>query len=397
MQSQTRTIDGAADFELGHPRARPLSYTISTPDEGEPKGLVFAIPGFGADTATGYAEALRRHICDAHGFAAVSVNYHCVEARPENGGAVGISPREHFMLIGMAAHHGVKVGNYADLNELTSKLAKLGAPIEAYAEITPGGGEYQNFGVVQAMDHLAVLADIVARGPAFNRAHVIALGSSHGGYIAHMMAKIAPGSLSTIMDNSSYTQPPMNFMAQGVREYHTRMGGVKLLCHVKNGWSLDDRAAANFYDRNADLIRDVAYPPHVAVMRAAAGEGGPGFVMVNAAKDGISPAPLKQRQAAALRATGLAAHIDIIDKPQIDGRVFKELTHGLNASLKGLFDRMLPLAAPRSGPLDCEAATVVDYPCIDTGYRFHHGADGVRGEVYDLFPQGADAHGKAAA
>lgn len=397
MQSQTRTIEGAADFELGRPRSRPLSFTISTPDEGKPKGLVFAIPGFGADTAAGYAESLRRHICDTHGFAAVSVDYHCVQARPENGGVVGISPREHFMLIGMAAHHGLKVSNYADINELTAKLAKLGAPIEAYAEITPGGGEYQNFGVVQAMDHLAVLADIVARGPEFDHAHVIALGSSHGGYIAHMMAKIAPRSLSAVIDNSSYTQPPMNFMAQGIGEYHTRMGGVKLLCRVKNGWNFEERAAANFYDRNADLIRDVAYPPHIAVMREAAGEAGAGYLMVNAVNDGISRPALKQRQAAAFRAAGLSASLDIIDKPQIDGRVFKELIHGLNASLKGLFDRMLPQAAPRSGPLDCEAAAVVDYPCIDKGYRFHHGPNGVRGETYDLFATGEEGKDLAAA
>jgi pimeloyl-ACP methyl ester carboxylesterase len=398
MKSETRSIEGAADFELGVPRSRPLSYTVSTPDEGKPKGLVFVIPGFGGDTGAGYGEALRRHICDIHGFAAVSVAYHCIEARPENGAGLNIPPREHFMLAGVAAQHGVKVANYGDINALTVALKVLNTPIDTYAEILPGGGEYQNFGIVQAMDHLAVLADLVAKGPAFDKTQVIALGSSHGGYIAQLMAKIAPGSLSLVIDNSSYTQPPMNYMGMS-REGELRIpfAGVMLVGRVKNGWTLDDRELANFYSRDADLIRDAGHPPHLAVQHSAAMGEGPRLYMVNAAEDAISPPAMKRRQAAAMRAAGFDVRLEIIDRPQLDGRVFKALVHGLDASLKGLFDRALPLARPGSGTLDCEAATIVDYPCVDRAYRFTHTAAGVVGETYELYPMGVDEDGQAAA
>lgn len=148
MVEITREIDGAPDFELGLPRTAPVQYDITWPQEGEAPGLVLVIAGFGGDTAKGYGQALRRHIVETTGMAAVSVRYHAFHARPENGAAVRISPREHAYLIGEAAMRGAPVKDYSNLTSLAKGLMAVKAQVRARVEADPPHGEYQNFGVV---------------------------------------------------------------------------------------------------------------------------------------------------------------------------------------------------------------------------------------------------------
>jgi len=380
-------IDGPEDFELGTPRSSPLKYEVSWPDHGEAPGLVFVIPGFGGDTDPDYARALRRHVVESTGMAAVNVSYHCIQARPANGGRVRIDAREHMYLIGLAAFHKVPVANYQDIGDLTEQLASLPTPPTAKAAIDPGRGEYQNFGILQALDHLAVLGDLIENAPPFNTRQVIALGSSHGGYIAHLMAKIAPDALAAIIDNSSYTQPPMNYLGLSeLSEFDLLYGGALLQCQVKPGWSTSHRMNRNFYGRDQDLIRDTGFLPHLQRTHDLAGDDGTQFFMVNAAVDSISAPACKRRQQAALTRAGFEAHLAIIDQDQIDGRLFKTMTHGLDCSLKALFDRYIGQVVPRRAAPDGVGSTVTTYDCVDRGYRFIRSATApyMRGEIYEL-------------
>ena len=106
-------------------------------------------------------------------------------------------------------------------------------------------------------------------------------------------------------------------------------GEVMAFCRTKSGWTTHNRQAPDFYDRDRDLIRDVAYPPHLATARASAGDEATIFRMVNAATDNISPPHMKQRQIAALQALGFDGQLTLIEKEHLDGKVFKQLVHGL--------------------------------------------------------------------
>ena len=400
MRNETRRIVGPDDFELGHPREGLLEYTVSWSGKGTAKGLVFLISGFGGDADPEYARKLRRHMVDVHGLVAVSVRYHCSRSRPEVGASVRIDAREQILLAGLAAMHGRPVSNPNDIGELAAKLAGL-PEVMAYGEIVPGGGEYQNFGVLQAMDHLAVLGDLLARGPAFDRQRIIAFGSSHGGYIAHLMAKLAPSTFAAVIDNSAYAQPPIHYLGAGRgAEYTCSVGGtLQLHCRTLSGWSFDERGAPNFYGRDNDVLRDAAHPPHLEAMRAAAQGDPTQYLMVISAEDHISPPEAKRRQAAALRQAGFDARLELIGPDQIDGVVFKAPVHGLGASLRGLFDRMAPLIAEGERRLDVEAGSEVVYRCVDRAYRFVHGGrePWVRGEMFDLYPLAEPAVPAAAA
>jgi hypothetical protein len=388
MRNETRRIEAPEDFELGRPRTGPLEYSVTWPGAGRAAGVVFVIPGFGGDGDAEYARSLRRHVAETSGCAAVSVRYHCVGSRLESGASLSLPAREHLMLIGVATVHGCTLTSPGDGLAVAAELAGVPCP-PPWGELTPTRGEYQNFGVLQALDHFAVLADLLRRGPAFDPAMVVAFGSSHGGYIAHLMAKLAPRTLAAVLDNSAYVQPPMAFLGVGARPESTVTfpGGLTAMVRVASGWTFDEREAANFYDRDADLVRDTGFLPHLRAMREAGARTR--FIMVNAAEDPISPAPAKRRQAAALRHAGFEADLQLVGREDIDGRVFKAFTHGLDASLKGLFDRFWPHVRPASGELEALAGATVDYACVDHGYRIVHGGKGpgVHGERYPLHPE----------
>ncbi len=388
MRTIHREIEGPFDFELGRSRPSPLEYTANFPT-GRALGLVFIIPGFGGDTNDGYAEALRRHIVTKHEMAAVSVRYHCFGARPDTGGKIQVDDRDRLMLLGLAHFAQVPLGDPNDVNDVARRLAAADVTAQVGATIHPARDEYQNFGVVQAMDHLTVLGDLLEQDAAFDARRIVALGSSHGGYVAHMIAKIAPRTLAMVIDNSSYTQPPMEYLGQPTSaDFIAPLAGdVMAFCRTKSGWTTDNRQAADFYSRDRDLIRDVAYPPHLATTRTEAGDDATIFRMVNAATDKISAPHMKQRQVAALQALGFDGQLSLIEEEHMDGKVFKQLVHGLDASLAGLFDMAIPELQSRSGPHDAELGASVAYECVDSIYRFTHSptAPFIRGEVKSRF------------
>ena len=293
------------------------------------------------------------------------------------------------MLLGLAHFSKTPLGDPNDVNDVARRLSEAGVTARIGATIHPARDEYQNFGVVQAMDHLAVLGDLLQQGAAFDAARIIALGSSHGGYIAHMIAKIAPRTLAMVIDNSSYTQPPMEYLGQPASaDFIAPLAGdIMAFCRTKSGWTTDNRQAVDFYSRDRDLIRDVAYPPHLAAARAEAGDDATIFRMVNAATDGISPPHMKQRQVAALQALGFDGQLSLIEEEHLDGTVFKQLVHGLDASLAGLFDMAIPELRPRSGQHDGALQASVAYECVDSIYRFTHSsiAPFIHGDVKSRF------------
>lgn len=388
----TREIDGAVDVEAGKPRSAGLAYDITWPQEGEAPGLVLVIAGFGDDTNSDYSAGLRRHIVETTGMGAVTVRYHAFHARPTNGGAISIDPSEQAYLIGAALLAKAKVRDITNFRDVVRGLAAAKADIAPKVWIDPAHGERQNFGILQALDHLMVIGDLLENAPPFDAARIVALGSSHGAYIAHLMAKMAPSTLAAIIDNSSYAQPPMNFLAIGdLPEITIGFEGLNLHARTRSAWTLTDRNAPDFYSRDRDLIRDVRYPPHIATQRTAAADGGTQYFMVNAAWDTVSPPDVKRRQQAALARAGFEAELDIIGQDKIDGRLFKTVSHGLGCSLKLLFDRYIGRVRPRGVAPDAVQGSTIEHACVDLGYRFRHSttAPYVTAEVYDLFEEPA--------
>lgn len=383
-----REIGGAHDYELQRPRTSPLTYSATWPQEGEAPGVVLVVPGFGADATSDYSRNLRRHIVETTGFAAVSVRYHAIEARPSTGGVLEIWPREQLLLRGVLAQHGITT-QLETVHQLVTEVGANFPGAKVRGSILPGKDEYQNFGIIQALDHLCVLGDLLEHAPPFDHRRIVAMGSSHGGYIAHLIAKIAPSTLAAVIDNSAYAQPPMSYLGIGDDpEVQVDLGGLWVNASTKGAWSISRREDPTFYDRDRDLIRDLRYLPHAVTARAAAPDAGTQFFMVNSVSDPVSPPDVKLRQQQVLDRAGFQAELQLVGEEDLDGRLFKTLAHGLDCSLKALFDREIGKVRPREAEPDAMQGSVISYDCVDRGYRFTHAASVpyVTLETYDLHP-----------
>ncbi|HUO28026.1 MAG TPA: DUF2920 family protein [Bryobacteraceae bacterium] len=365
----SREISGAPDFELGLKRTSPVAYHCTLP-AGTAKGLIFVIPGFGEDAAAEYNEILRRYLSGRYGLAAVSVAYHASQARPP-AARIDLSTESVRQAIGHLAANKIRFNVRPNsVDAFLAELGRLETPIRIAAKLIPPNGDYQNFGVMQALDHICVLNDILDSGIAFDRNNILLLGSSHGAYIAHLIHKFAPNTINAIIDNSGYAIPVAQYLGSRPEYYHA-IGNLTLACNIITRWDLTDSYSSTFFGPARYAIRDVSNPGHLA--EDASKTRRPClFRMLNSCCDPISPLEQKQAQLRALQSNGFDAELRIIGEQDLDGKIFKSLGHGLGASLSGLFDLYADSLTARPTIIDRELRTSLSFACYDRTYSIRH-------------------------
>ncbi|MCW1585564.1 DUF2920 family protein, partial [Campylobacter jejuni] len=88
------------------------------------------------------------------------------------------------------------------------KLINPNFKLSIHLSLQPTKNEYQNFGIMQAQDllNVALYLKNMLLLILWGGIPVIMIGSSHGGYLAHLAAKIAPWLIDGVIDNSSYAK-----------------------------------------------------------------------------------------------------------------------------------------------------------------------------------------------
>lgn len=371
MREQHFTIEAPPDLELGIPRD-PLSYSVYSPPDAAPNGaprpLLFFIGGFGFRRHGDYvAGKLVPHLV-SKGFVTVTVGYH--------GSLVRTTGEPSF---------SVRPGWFDDFRRETGAsvpddpmavLALLRA--NGIAELPPefsiikhSGHDYESFGTLGALDHIQVFADMVRRGIPFDRDRVAAFGTSHGAYHAMMMLKFAPHTFSAVIENSCWVhaiETEMNNLWQPQR-HHFDAGGVRVYYSNFSPWTRDDPTAPGYLKPEFLRIRDLR-EAHFG------GCAGAQVVSYHGIDDQMIPADLKRGLW-----DGLADQADLhpvmVTPDMVDGRLFKNTLHGLDASLIGLFnDAMERLGdvKPRPGN-DFERAETRILPCGGVSYEIDYRAD----------------------
>ncbi|EOI9896007.1 DUF2920 family protein, partial [Campylobacter jejuni] len=168
--NQTFEIDSCDDVELNIKRTSKLEYRISYDDEKEMKAIVFIIGGYGANANIHFLDSYRNYIAKKFDVATINVFYHCFCQRRsdvEKYSAFTIFTKDDVSnlsqaLLEIGVNINVNLENaqqcYELLNQNITTLKSQGKLAQNYqakftSTFVPPNGEYQNFGIMAAIDH----------------------------------------------------------------------------------------------------------------------------------------------------------------------------------------------------------------------------------------------------
>ena len=404
------------DVELGIKRSSTLSFYACYDDVKEAKALLVIIPGLGADSDSSYRTHLMRTMAENYDVACISVDYHCIGNRPQLGAKFGLDDIDREILRRELSSIGINLPidlKSIDCHEKVDLLLKflskeitirkesglLPADFRLNASITmvPTKNEYQNFGVMQAMDMLnAVLyTKKYINNAKFEHLPVIMVGSSHGGYLAHMCAKIAPWLVDAVIDNSSYAiflwrligfGKEIDFTNYFCFGTDTLYQNLYLYFFDKTHWTLNEKSPYYFIDAREE-IRNILNLDHLNVQ---SGYKKPIYVSYHCTYDNeTAPAKDKTELYEALKKLKFDATLHMIkDESEVDGKFIKSLTHGMGMSYKLLLQRELPgvmkKILSKKDKKDGIDEKCIEYKCGDLLYKFSEVSDQIRLEVTNI-------------
>jgi Protein of unknown function (DUF2920) len=394
MPSISASVQGHPDFELGIPRSVPVTYDAELPENGPADGLVFLIPGFGGDTDEAFLRLTRRHITSKYNLVAVSARAHCFLCRPKQsipGAAVkmDIDPWSIAKAIGALVLQGDNLQGLTSADEkdtLRFLKSRKDHKFSLSATLIPPGQDYQNFGVLAALDHLKVLNRLIDDGVEFDQNNIVATGTSHGAYIAHLIQKFAPNTLSAVIDSSAYPETVPAYLGFGGVEYRGIDGNLEFVCSTKTEWTNENIGAPNYFDSDRALIRNLCHSDHMIEVVGSTKSRKTQFRMLHSSGDRLVNIDLKHRQLALLHQFGYDADLQVVDEPQLDGKVITTLEHGMGISLHNLFDRFYPALTKSQGQTDRELKTQICFKGARWDYNFHHGPAGLEATISDNSP-----------
>ena len=359
--TQEKSIISCDDIELNHQRAQKLLFKYSYPKDKKIKGIVFNIHGFGADLA--YMDNLREFSAKEFSVVAVDVYYHCFFSRENNGANIEFDKIDLLILQDIIDTYKIDFSNVKEittdsvLNNLKEQIQKLkinhilenNFRLQLPITIVPKNNEYQNFGIMQAIDHINVLLELEKMPFDFIEHYpIILLGSSHGGYLAHLITKLAPHKIDCVIDNSCYVKPPLNYIVGKETnilkpEIRVSFENISLNCFVQTLWTTNHKSP-NHFSNNHYRIRDLNDSVHISKLPNFTSNKIK-FISYHSTSDGIANVDDKISLYEELNNLGFDATLHIIDNStQIDGKFIKTLSHGMDMSLKELSKRELPKA-----------------------------------------------------
>jgi DUF2920 family protein len=383
MAAISGSIDGHADFELGVPRTVPVTYVAEVPETDRADGLVFLIAGFGGDKDESLMELTRRHIAAKHNLIVVSVRAHCHFCRISQSTAempveLQIDPWSIAKAIGALVLQGDSLDGLAAADEASTLQflkSRQNHTFELTATLVPPGEDYQNFGVLAALDHLKVLNHLIEEEElAFETSNVVLAGTSHGAYIANLMQKFAPNTISAIIDSSSFPETMPTYLGFGGVEVRAKDGNLEFICSTKTAWTNEFIGAPTYFGLDQTNIRHLAYPAHLDAVGSVTGHKKCQFRMIHSTEDKLVNINLKRHHAEMLERYGHDVVLDEVGEADLDGKFITTLEHGMGISLNKLFDRYYPTLKRLGGVSDRDNETKLTFTGVHKTYSVIHGA-----------------------
>lgn len=372
------------DFELGFEHcSRQTDYYIAHPKTLS-KGLVVYIPGFGED-AGDYRHVFCEKVAEKYDLSVMTVDYHCFYSRPKAEGSTVYEAEDIALIEKKFMQYSLPFsGNSVEegINNLNDYLASIGSNDEITATLIPGKNEYQNGGVMQALDIINAVGDALNKYnlPADN---VILIGSSYGGYIANLATKFAPKTFKAVFDNSSWANPHFGYVVgreYGFAEFlDSTHSHLKTRFHVRSAWTLKKNLPNTFDGKRfhvraftEEQIRQFCqYKPETY------------YYFIHAENDSTALTDDKVQMAKQMINGQLNVHMEVIEADDVDGKYIKTIKHGMNLSMLTFFDKAYAHIEgyQKSSENDLSMQSVIRYVSSECLYEFDFSSLPVKGRV----------------
>lgn len=372
------------DFELGFEHcSRQTDYLIAQPTE-QAKGLVVYIPGFGAD-AGDYREKFCLKVAEKYGLAAMTVDYHCFYSRPKVQDstvyeAEDISLIEKLFITNNLPFSGDSIEEGVEV--LNNHLASSNRKASITATLIPGKDEYQNGGVLQALDIINAVGHAIEKYsiPVDN---VILVGSSYGGYIANLATKFAPKTFRAVFDNSSWAQPNFTYIVgreYGKEEYiHNVHSNIATKFFLRTAWTLK-KGLPNTFDGKRFYVRTFS---EEQIGQLSEYQPETYYYFIHAEKDRLALTEHKIQMATFMIHRQMNVHMEVIEASDVDGQYIKTIEHGMNLSMLTFFDKAYAHIKNHYICLenDFMNRSLIGYDSADCCYEFDFSTFPVKGRV----------------
>jgi predicted peptidase len=341
--SVKRSINSIVDPELNINTKSELIYYINFPDNYNPEKkypLIISIDGYGGQPTSEYQEKkLRPYLSQKYEAIVLGVSYHCINRA--STGTINYNPESWETIFNLAPGEfsrkyakGKSLGKIITgmFNLLVERKITRVSPLLSFQNSL--SDTYSSFGFLPAIEHLHVIHDVISTFQ-IDLSNINILGTSYGGYIALLMGKYAPHTFNLIIDNSGFiaTQFSEIFpsISQTSASYMRVIDGIRYELPVSTTsiWENDEFSERYFSDANK-MIRNVAIKSHMIKSATK-------YYSYHSQKDKLVPFPQKKLFYDRLKDF---AYIDLteVTTKEVDGKLFKDLDHGMNASLRNLFD-----------------------------------------------------------
>lgn len=403
--NKTYEINSCDDIELNIKRESLLEFKLSYDDSKIIKAIICIIPG-GAEDMNDYIY-VDDYLARNYEVAVINVNYHCIGNRPHLGSSFYLDDIDKLILdtslkaINLKHINAFDINSYEMLNNtfinIDQEIEKLkinkkldqNYKLKTHVSFLPSKNEYQNFGIMQAMDILNAIFYIKENSPfkiMGGGIKTILFGNSYGGYLANLCAKISPWSIDFILDNSSF----VDFFGDIFRligfgkeidftRYHgtyndTLFKNIFLYLSDKTYWT-SNKFSTNYFSNARKIIREPLNKEHIKTQSLYPN---PKYILYHSVFDERSPFENKKIFVEFLKS--LNFKVDFYDISQIDGKYIKNLNHGLGLSTKLFFKLHLPQILKE--PLqDKSCKKEISYKSDDLIYTFKEENNQVKLEI----------------
>ncbi|EKT7769334.1 DUF2920 family protein [Campylobacter coli] len=389
--NQTFEIDSCDDVELNIKRTSKLEYRISYDDEKEIKAIVFIIGGYGANANIYFLDSYRNYIAKNFDVVAVHVFYHCFCQRRsdvEKYSAYKYFQEEdieniknllnqfHFSYGGINNDNALFLANslvkHVENLKMQNKLDH-NFKLNFTSTFIPPNGDYQNYGIMAALDHINALKDLVKRFPKLADLPKIYGGGSYGGYLSLLIAKIAPWYVDGVIDNSGTVLPLLRYIiGRDLEQIDFIFNDPNALIEMftKTYWTREDENSPYFFANENYMIRSLLNSSHLIIQVNV----NKNIVLVSyhSSKDEFNTSKDKQTLFLAYKELGYDATLHLIkDESEIDGRFIKDLNHGMRITDRALFRKELPLMLEKlQKRKSFMQENSISYPCGNKVFTF---------------------------